>query len=187
MRKTLPLLLVLLASAAQAQQAAYFDAAQAFNKLVMDRQNMNGEFIRVGTYKVIGTPYLFGEKNNGNVYSATEKAQNISLSYNVYNQQIEFYSTANTTNALVKEPGTLDSFKLKKNSAANIESDLDFIYGPLLNAKEKAYYQLLAKGPKVSLYKKYYAQLSIVSTNYIQSDLRQFDLKLDYYYTDSTN
>ena len=32
------------------------------------------------------------------------------------------------------------------------------------------------------LYKKYKSTLEIVTTNYIESDLRQFDLSYDYYY-----
>jgi hypothetical protein len=179
------LLTTLMATVATAQQGSYFDPAQAYNKLLIEKNN--GTYIRIGNYKVSGTPFLFGERNNGNIYSPNETAYNILLSYNAYDQNIDFYSTANPDVPLIKEPGTLDSFLLKKNAAAGLEKDVLFVYGPtVLGTKDKSYYQLVTKGKKVNLYKRYTAELGIVSTNYIQAELRQFNILVDYYYTDST-
>ena len=43
----------------------------------------------------------------------------------------------------------------------------------------------LFTGKRYSLYKRYKSDLGYVSTNYVQSELRQFDLLFDYFYTDT--
>jgi hypothetical protein len=48
------------------------------------------------------------------------------------------------------------------------------------------FYQVISTGSKYNLYKGYTAALDIVSTNYIQSDLRQFTLEYNFYYTDNS-
>jgi hypothetical protein len=87
---------------------------------------------------------------------------------------------------LTKEPGTLDSFIIKKNPEAMLDNDIKFVYGSILGSNDKAYFQVVSKGGKASLYKKYTSELGMVTTNYIQSELRQFNINVDYYYTDST-
>lgn len=169
---------------AHAQQAAYFDAAQAYNKLMIEKNS--GSYRRVGGYKVIGSPYLFGEKKSGDVYSSMDSGNGILLSYNTYNQDVEFLLPGANAN-LVKSPGALDSFVIRKDTAQNLLTDLKFIYGPLLGSKDKAYFQVITAGKRLTLYKKYTAELGNVSTNYIQSELRQFNILVDYYYTDSLN
>jgi len=171
------------AASSQAQQAAYFDAAQSYNRLLIEKNN--GSYTRVGGYKVIGSPYLFGERKLGDVYSSTDSGTDIRISYNTYNQNIEFISPGNVS--LVRSPGTLDSFVIRKDTAQYLLTDLKFIYGPLLGSKEKNYFQIITAGEKLTLYKKYTAELGNVSTNYIQSELRQFNILVDYYYRDSSN
>ena len=46
------------------------------------------------------------------------------------------------------------------------------------------FYLPVVEGQRYLLYKTYQSQLSYVSTNYIQSELRQYDLNYEYYYTD---
>ena len=112
MYKNLSLALALIAGiAATAQQASYVDPAQAYNRILVEKGA--NSYRQVGNYKVIGSPFLFGEKNKGNIYSKPETAKNIELSYNIYNQEVAFYSTANPDNELVKTPGSLDSFLLR--------------------------------------------------------------------------
>jgi hypothetical protein len=183
-------LFILLFIAAALQSAAQpplsvFDPATTFNKMVVERNHSEGSYIRISNYKVAGTPFLYGEKNLGNIYSVPEKAYNIYISYSIYAQKLEFYSTSNPNTPLTKDPGTLDSFLIKKNAEIGIPADLLFVYGAALGSKDKAYYQLVAKGKNVNLYKRYSSELGIMSDNYIQQDLRQFIVNIDYYYTDS--
>jgi len=157
------------------------DPALNHNKLLIN----DGVYQQVGTYKVKGSQYLFGQRHQGDVFSPAEKAWNIFISYNTYNQDLEFYSTSNPDKPLTKEPGTLDSFIIHADVDAGIMTAMKFVYGSVLGTKEKNYYQELYKSRRFSLYKRYKSDLGYISTNYADADLRQFDLEYEYYYTDS--
>src|ERR1700738_4038604 len=119
---------------------AWSDPALNHNKLLKDQLG-EGNFVEIGNFKVTGIPYLYGGKNNGNVFSPDSKAYNISISYNTFNQEIEFTSSANQKKPLVKEPGTVDSFTLIKNPEVGLENDVSFVSSALLGANDKSYYQ----------------------------------------------
>jgi hypothetical protein len=157
------------------------DPALNHNKLLIN----DGVYQQVGTYKVKGSQFLFGQRHKGDIFSQGEKAWNIFISYNTYNQELEFYSSSNPDQPLIKEPGTLDSFIIHEEVETGIMNPMKFVYGPLLGTKEKSYYQELYKGTRFSLYKRYKSELGYISTNYADADLRQFDLTYEYYYTDT--
>jgi hypothetical protein len=162
----------------------YFQNALDYSRLIIQKTE-GGVYKQVGIFKVVGTPYLFGEKNKGNLFSSEAKAYNIFLSYNTYNQEVEFYSSGNPDKPLVKEPGTVDSFLIQENVSLGINHPLKFVYGTHLGSSEKFYFLEIYAGRQYSVYERYKSDLGIVSTNYVQSELRQFDLLYDYYYTDS--
>ena len=178
------ILFTVLCSAASLAQNNYMDNALNYNRLLREKTG-DGVYKVIGTYKVTGTSFLFGEKNKGDLFSPDAKAYNISLSYNTWNQEVEFFSTANADKALVKEPGTVDSFIIHTNATVGITAPLKFIYGPLLGSGEESYFLELYAGPRYSVYKRYKSDLGYVSSNYIQSELRQFDLLYDYFYVDA--
>lgn len=157
------------------------DPALRHNRL-LQQKTADGLYKLIGTYKVTGTPYLFGEKTKGDIFSTETKAYNIFLNYNTYNQELEFYSLSNPDQSLVKETRKVDSFVLHSNTELGIVSSLRFIYGQHIGSKEKSYYQKIYAGSKFSVYKKYKSELGYVSSNYIQSELRQFDLGLEFFY-----
>jgi hypothetical protein len=171
-------------SDAIAQQSSYFDPAQAYNRLLIEKNN--GTYTRVGNFRVIGTSYLYGEKNKGDIYGTNETGNDIFLSYDTYTQNVYFFPASSPGISLTKEPSSLDSFTIKKNPEASLEDDITFVYGTMIGATDKSYYQVIVKGKKANLYKRYKAELGMVSTNYIQSELRQFNILVEYYYTDST-
>lgn len=160
------------------------DPALNHNKL-LQQQTSDGTYKLIGPYKVIGSSYLFGEHHKADMYATEAKALNIYISYNTYNQEVEFYSTSNPDKPLVKETGTVDSFTIHQNNELGITSPLKFVYGSILGAKDKYYYQEVCKGERFSLYKRYKSDLGYSSTNIAQSELRQFDLQYEYYYTDT--
>ena len=164
--------------------SGYVDPALSHNRL-MREQNQEGDYKLIGTYKVVGSSYLYGEKHKGDIFSKDEKAYNISISYDTYKQEVEFYSSSNTNKPLVKLPGDLDSFIIKRDSSAEISNDILFIYAPVLGSAEKSYLQVIQAGPRFSIYKRYKSELGYVSSNYVQSELREFDLNVDYFYYDS--
>jgi hypothetical protein len=162
-------------------QRGWTDPALNHNKLLQN--SSEGMYKLIGPYKVVGTSFLFGERNKGDMFSTEAKAYNVFISYNTYNQEVEFYSSSNPNKSLVREPGTLDSFTLHENIQVGINRPLKFIYGTLLGIKEKLYYQEIYAGSSYSLYKRYKSDLGYNSNNLAQSELRQFDLQTEYYYS----
>jgi len=160
---------------------AWSDPALNHNKMLIGE----GKYLLIGPYKVKGSPYLLGQQHSGDIFSAAEKAWNISLSYNTHNQEVEFFSTSNPGQPLVKEPGTLDSFILHANPAAGIAGPLKFIYGSILGTDDKAYFLEIFTGKRYSVYKKYRSELGYDTDNYGQSELRIFELQYDYFYKDN--
>ena len=167
------------------QQMAYVDPAQAYNRLLIEKSG--DSYMRIKNYKVIGSPYLFGQKIKGDLFAKGETATNIELSYNTYNNEVEFYSKSNSSQPLIKEVHQVDSFTIYKNPAAGVNENIHFINGSFLFDDGKSFYQVIQKGQHCDLYKKYSGELAVVSTNYIQSELRQFDLGYNYYYLDHKN
>ncbi|MEO7922510.1 MAG: hypothetical protein ABIR30_02445 [Chitinophagaceae bacterium] len=160
------------------------DPALNHNRLLQQKTS-EGAYKLIGPYKVTGTQFLYGEHHKADMFATEAQAFNIFVSYNTYNQEVEFYSTSNPDKALVKEPGEVDSFTIHQDIELEINNPLKFVYGKHLGTNDKFYYQEVYKGERFSLYKRYKSELGIVSNNYIQNDLRQFDLTYEYYYTDT--
>jgi len=167
----------------QPDSRGWTDPALNHNQLLKERLG-DGTYIMIGQFKVIGSPFLFGQRHNADLFTPKEKAMGININYNTYNQEIEFFSTSNPTQPLVKEIGEVDSFSLRKDTTMRLFNDIRFIYGPLVGSSEKSYFQVLQTGETFSLYKRYKSELGYPSTNYGQSDLRQFDLIAEYFYYD---
>ena len=123
-----------------AQAAAYTDPAQAYLRLALEKNAGGGESVRVGTYKVIGTPYLFGEQHLGSIYTKDGNASNIKLSYNTYNQQIEVYNEGQTR-PIVKEWNTIDSFYIQPGKTAEFSQPLFFIGAVHIGSTAKCIFQ----------------------------------------------
>ncbi len=85
----------------QPDSRGWTDPALNHNKLIQ-QQIGDRVYKLIGPYKVIGTQFLFGEHHKGDVFSKEEKAWNIFISYNTYNQELEFYSSSNPDKPLVK-------------------------------------------------------------------------------------
>jgi hypothetical protein len=160
------------------------DPALDHNKL-LQQQTGEGMYKMIGTYKVVGSSFLLGVRHPADIFAPEVKAYNIFISYNTYNQEIEFYSIGNPDKPLVRDPGTLDSFIIHQDTGRHISNQLKFVYGSVLGIKDKYYFQEICTGKRFNLYKRYKSELGYVSSNYIQSELRQFDLVYDYFYTDT--
>lgn len=168
-----------------AQQASYTDPAAAYLRLLLEK-GQEGTVQQIGAYKVRGTSYLFGEKLIGNAYKGGERALNVSLSYNTYSQQLEVYQN-NQVSPLVFTPAEADSFRLLASEQTAFKEDLLFIRSGLIDSLGKRkFFQEVAKGSRFSLYKAYKCELALPKDNYIQGDLRDFELLYEYYYVDAT-
>lgn len=167
----------------KAQQLSYIDPAQAYNRLVLEKNT--GVFRVVDNYKVSGSPYLYGDMYNGQLFEGKQKGENLSFKYNVYDQTLEILTTARGQ-YLIKSPLEIDSFYF--NGAANspIITDLKFVSSKLFDkATKPMFLQAMMIDSKYSLFKSYSVSLGTVAHTYLNSDQRQFDLNADYYYMDN--
>ena len=158
----------------------WVDPVLNHNRLLRE-QTGEGAFKMIGPYRVIGSSYLFGPRNKGNIYSPEATAVNIQIGYNTYTQEVEFESPANAGKPLIKSPGEVDSFVFLANKNLGSDRDMRFIYGKHLGSSEKSYFFELALGAKAGVYKRYKSDVGYVSSNYVQSELRQFDMLFDYF------
>ena len=176
--------LVLISQLASSQALSYLDPASAFLKIFLEKGS-EGTYQQIGNFKVIGTSYLFGEQLKGGIFTKTEKSENVKLGYNTYNQSVDV--NFNGVQSITKKAAEVDSFFIYANNSEFIKNDLLFYSSALVSPKAKdGFYQVISTGNKYNLYKGYTAALDIVSTNYIQSDLRQFTLEYNFYYTDNS-
>jgi hypothetical protein len=182
MRKFLTLAVLFASLNAISQQAAYTDPAQAYNKIVLDNHGNVNEYTRIGAFKVQGTQMLYGGKQTGTVFTSSGTGNNVTLSYDTYYQRLEIMQGAQ--NVMVKEAKEVDSFNLtiKINE---VEQLLKFINAGQWKAGSNFFLQEVVTGGRFRLYKKYTSELGMVSTNYIEPGLRQFDLNYEYYYVDT--
>ena len=167
-----------------AQALSYTDPGAGYMKIMLEKGD-EGSYQLVGNFKVIGTSFLFGEKNNGNAYAGNDKSENIKLSYNTYNQKVDIYVN-DQSSKFTKLPSEIDSFTINKSGSQYIKEDLLFFSSKIVQPSFKdCFLQVIYHGDRFSLYKAYNSTLDYVSTNYIQSELRQFTLEYLYYYYDA--
>ena len=175
---------ILLLNIASAQQLSYSDPATAYMRLLLEKSG-EGSYQQIGNFKVVGTSYLYGPKLAGDIYTTKERATNIQLSYNTYNQQVEAYQN-NSEKPIIMKLADVDSFRLIAARNSDFKEDLLFVNANKIDASRKFFAQHVIAGKRFNLYKAYKSELGYVSTNYVQSELRQFDLSYEYYYSDST-
>ena len=151
------------------------------NRLLQNKAE-NGGYYLIGPFKVQGNPYYVKEVVKGDMFSPGEKAMNVQLRYDVYNQNVEFLTTANPDEPLVKEPGDLDSFILRKDEKNGVKQDIKFVSGDHIGAGDKFYYAELVRGTKYSLYRKTYAELIIPVAKISVPEMREFENNEEFYY-----
>ncbi len=144
-------------------------------------------YYQIDGLRVKGDPYYKPEFILGDIYSTTEMAKNIYIRFDVYYQNVEFISTANKDQILVKSPGDLDSFLIYKKEDKMIREDIRMVYSTLIGAPGKCYYACLYKGPKYSVYKKFTAELVPPIDRTGRPDDRLFERQTEYWFvTEST-
>ncbi len=144
-------------------------------------------YYQIDGLRVKGDPFYKPEFILGDMYSSTEMAKNIYIRFDVYYQNVEFISTANKDQILIKAPGDLDSFLIYKKEDKMIKEDILMVYSTLIGAPGKCYYACLYKGPKYSVYKKFTAELVPPIDRTGRPDDRVFERQTEYWYvTEST-
>jgi hypothetical protein len=162
---------------------SYTDPAVAYQRVLIEK-GQEGTFQQIGNFKVIGSQFLFGEQLLGSAFIGNQMSSKIKLGYNLFNQTAELYMSDNSLK-IIKNTAELDSFVILAGQSDYIYQDLKFHSSKLYPSSLKdCFLQQIYKGSKYSLFKSYTATLDYVSTNYIQSELRQFTVDYLYYYYD---
>ena len=150
------------------------DPALAYNKYsILKGEN---ETVQIGAFKVIGSPYLLGIKHPANVYGKKGVANSVFAGYDTYRQEVEVYLDQSNS-SFKKNFHEIDSFTLLTNPETD---SLHFVNFFDKGFKEKVFLQVVKDGKKIELLKTFKSELGATS-NYVQSDLRQFDLDITYY------
>lgn len=165
-----------------AQSARYFDPGQAFLRMAIEKGGIE-TFQRMGNYKVLGTSFLFGPGQVGDIYFKNGHAKNVFVSYDTYKQLLAV-NTDDAGKALVKQLNDLDSFTLKATNNSVFKIDLHFINASQLDATQKAFFQKVVTGPRFNLYKAYKSDFGYVQSEQLNTEYRQFELLVEYFYTD---
>jgi hypothetical protein len=176
-------IIVLTTMAAKSQATMYLDPALVYQKLMLEKGG-EANVQKIGNFKVKGTQYLYGGYQTGDVYFKNGSIKNVSVSYDTYRQLLAIH-VGDKGQSLVKQLNELDSFFLKADQNTSFKTDLKFVNVGQYDSTKKVFLQVVSSGPRFNLYKAYKSDLAIVSENYIQSDLRQFDLNYEYYYIDA--
>ena len=150
-------------------------------KTVSDDQGHS--YIRVGNFRVQGSPYLFNSNVQGYLFLGQKKGAQVQLAYDTYGQQLEFYRPDNGEVG-TKQLNEIDSFYIISDGKA-VKENLFFVNARVIDPSKKYFLQQLLDGDKFSLYKLNKSSLQIVNDNYIESDLREFANDQEYFYLEA--
>ena len=177
--------------------AAFF-AATAFisqaQDMVVFQSNMRSkaanqfyeeEFRTVGTYKVKGNSYLLKGNNVSDIYTTLGFGVNIGVVFDTYNQQVAVMQEdkKSVVNLSFQE---LDSFYMKIDNDNKVKGPVMFRNMTKIDPSMEYYMQELVNGGKYKLYKSYYAEMFNASNNIAQTNLKEFEIKSDFYFVDYT-
>ncbi|HEX8358116.1 MAG TPA: hypothetical protein VF610_11915 [Segetibacter sp.] len=152
------------------------DPVANFNRRLFE--NWKGEYLRIGPFKVKGSPYLLGTSFPGSIaYKEGNKWSDTKILYDIYNQK----AGVEINNLMVEGEGTVESFSLLfpenlggqqlifKNSAN---------YGkPEMNC----FFNVLEEGDKVSFLKLYKTKLARDPVNSMDGNAKVFEQFFEYY------
>lgn len=156
---------------------AQFGQIAQYNKIIM--QNWAGQYIRIGAYKVKGSPYLFGESMPGEIMvNGESQFKKIEIFYNIYEQK----AGISNNGEFVDVDKGISSFMLNVPSKFGT-GVLKFDEVAYFNAgKMKGYFNVLAeKQGKYSFLRYFSAKLIPDPDNMMDKDVRVFDQNVDYY------
>lgn len=152
------------------------DAIGTFNRYVIE--TWSGQYVRIGNYKVKGSPFLFGESFPGKVrLMGSNVSQPAKVLYNLYEQKAG--------------PGTNGEILLTDKLVEEFTLELPEKYGgvPLTfkhcgmyaKPKLKCYFNVLAEGPSVAFLKAYRIRVVADPANMMDKELKVFEQYYEYF------
>lgn len=173
----LTILTVVVTTLGYTQALSYVDPAQAYNRLVLEQGGNTYE--QLGNYKVKGIKYLYGGNLTTNIYAGGTTLEGVTSSFDTYTQNLEENASGMTKRIIVNG---VDSFEMILKDKSKVQ----FIAAKYVDAAKKGYFQLVHRGNTVCLYKYYESVLAIPSDNYVNGQLREYNLQTTYYFKEHT-
>ncbi len=158
------------------------DPVGAFNRHIMEA--WKGEYVRIGPYRVKGTPYLLGESFPGNItYKGGKTVANAKILYDIYHQKVGI----DTSKQMFEADEPVETFYInlpEKFGRQKLLFKNCYVFGkPEMNC----FFNVLSDGSKVTFLKAFKTQLFQDPTNNMAKDLRVFNQYFEYYiYSKST-
>lgn len=151
------------------------DPVGSFNRHVFE--SWKGEYIRIGPYKVKGTPYLLGRSFPGSItYNDGKSYKDTKILYDIYNQK----AGVEINNLMVESPGVVDSFSITLPEANGVP--LIFKNSYLFNKPDlKCFLNVLEEGGKLAFLKIYKTKLVPDPFNNLDKELKVFEQYFEYY------
>ncbi|HVG40157.1 MAG TPA: hypothetical protein VM888_01000 [Chitinophagaceae bacterium] len=173
MRKSYLLILFMLAiNVAFAQP----DPVRDFNRHIIEK--WGGDYIRVGPYRVKGSPFFLGESFPGMLkYKGGKTIKNTNVLYNLYEQK----AGVDLKNEIYESGEVLEEFKMELPDKFGKQSLLfknSSLYG---DGTLKSYLNVLAEGSKASFLKQFKTKLIPDPTNTLSKDDKVFEQYYEYY------
>lgn len=151
-----------------------------FNKFIA--QNWAGDYLRIGQYKVKGTPYLFGESFPGTLTFKGGVKSNTKILYDLYNQK----AGADIKNSILESDLVLEEFSISlpaKFGGITLLFKRTDAYG---NSSLKNYFNVLEDGGKASLLKIFKIKLVSDPSNMMDKEQKIFEQYYEYYFYNKT-
>lgn len=154
---------------------AQVDPVGSFNKHIVEQ--WTGDYIRVGNYKVKGSPYFLGEPFPGTLtYTDGKSAKSQQVLYDLHNQKVGFKQGNDALEAL----NAVESFSITLPDKYGNKNML-FRNGATYGDKDNVYYNVLEDGDKFAFLKQYKTKLVADSRNTLDKDAKMFEQVYDYF------
>lgn len=152
-----------------------------FNRFIA--QNWTGDYIRIGQYKVKGTPYLLGESFPGTLTYKGGAKSDTKILYDLYNQR----AGADVRNSILDSEQPVEEFSISlpaKFGGNTLLFKSTESYG---NGSLKNFFNVLVEGSKTSFLKVFKIKLIADPSNMMDKEQKVFEQYYEYYlYNNST-
>lgn len=151
-----------------------------FNKFIA--QNWAGDYVRIGQYKVKGTPYLLGESFPGTItYRGGTKAD-AKILYDLYTQK----AGEDVRNTIAEATQPVEQFTILLPEKFGEEKLLFQSSDMFGNESLKVYFNVLEDGSKASLLKVFKIKLVSDPVNMMDKEQKLFEQYYEYYLYNKT-
>ena len=152
------------------------DPLRDFNKHVVE--NWSGDYIRIGPYRVKGSPFFLGESFPGVIkYKGGKTVTDIKVLYNLYNQK----AGVDVNHDIFEANDAVAEFQVQLPSKFGGQTLLFKNTNQYQKESAEEFLNVLAEGSKAAFFKQYKTKLQADPTNTLSKDDKVFEQYYEYY------